>query len=303
MNCIIVGYGSIGQRHARVLKQLGCEVAVVSQRKIDFPKSYISLPMAVEKENPDYIIIANQTSLHYMTLSQIANQGFSGIVLIEKPLFHMNYHMPTNHFQKVYVAYNLRFHPIIQKIFSIVNNEKTLYAQIYVGQYLPNWRPNRDYRMNYSAKKNEGGGVLLDLSHELDYIRWFFGDWIRLTAVGGKYSALEIDSDDIFSLMLTMEKCPTVQMHVNYLDLIGRREITIITENYSIKADLMKQTLQINDDFSHFEQGLDDTYYLQHKAILDGDDHVLCSIDEGYAILEMIEAAEQAAKQGVWVEK
>jgi predicted dehydrogenase len=303
MNCVIVGYGSIGQRHARILKQLDCKVAVVSQRKIQFPITYSSLDIAIKQEEPNYVVIANQTNEHYYSLAELASYDFKGIVLIEKPLFHIAQDIPDNGFEKAFVAYNLRFHPIIKKIYDIVKKERTLYTQIYVGQYLPSWRPERDYRKSYSAKTNEGGGVLLDLSHELDYLHWFFGDWDRMVAMGGKFSSLEIDSDDMYSMMLTMKKCPMVQIHVNYLDRISRREITVITENYTVKADLVQQTLQINEEIEHYQIDQDYTYYMQHKAIINGETDHLCSLDEGLSVLEMIHYAEQSKRQRMWVER
>ncbi|WP_028306337.1 Gfo/Idh/MocA family protein [Desulfitibacter alkalitolerans] len=303
MNCVIVGFGSIGQRHAKILKLLGCRVAVVTHRKIQFPLTYSSLSRALSQEKPEYIIIANQTDKHYRSLVELAASGFNGIVLVEKPLFHVIQEIPDNNFKAAYVGYNLRFHHILQKIAELINKDRTLYTQVYVGQYLPKWRPGRDYSMSYSAKKDQGGGVLLDLSHELDYLRWFFGEWSSMAAMGGKYSSLQIDSDDMYSLMLVMEKCPMAQIHVNYLDLISRREITVITEKYSIKADLVQQTLRINEQLLEYKFDCDYTYYMQHKAVINGTNAPLCTLAEGLNVLEMINAAEQSAKQRKWINK
>lgn len=303
MNCIIVGYGSIGQRHARILKELDCRVAVVSRREISIQLTYSSLSRALSREKPDYIILANETYKHYDSLTQLADYGFCGIVLVEKPLFGIVKEIPNHSFKKAYVGYNLRFHPILQKISDLIKKEKVLYSQINVGQYLPNWRPEQDYRNSYSAKKNQGGGVLLDLSHELDYLGWFFEGWDSLVAIGGKYSSLQIDSDDMYSLIVTMKKCPIVQIHLNYLDRINRREVTVITENYTIKADLVQQTLQINEDVIDYQLDRDHTYYLQHKAIINGEKAHLCTLEDGLAALEMIAAIEQSSKLGKWVNK
>lgn len=303
MNCLVIGYGSIGERHARILKQINCRVAVVSQRKVDFPISYSSLHRALVQEKPDYIVVANETSKHYDSLLELSGYGFKGIILIEKPLFHIVKMIPNNSFKQGYVGYNLRFHPIIQRVLQLINKEKVLYAQVYTGQYLPNWRTNRDYRMNYSARKDEGGGVLLDLSHELDYVKLLFKDWISIAAIGGKYSSLEADSDDMYSVIIEMKKCPVVQIHLNYLDRISRREITVITENYTIKADLVKQTLQINDELIQYDINRDYTYYMQHKAIISGENDILCTYKEGLQILEMISAIEKSSKERKWINK
>jgi len=303
MNCVVVGYGSIGQRHVRILKEFNCRVAVVSQRDIPYSLRYPNLYSAFKKENPDYIVIANQTNKHYDSLVELANYGYKGSILVEKPIFDTVKSIPNNSFKQGYVGYNLRFHPILQKIFQIIKKERTLYIQIYVGQYLPDWRPEQNYRRSYSAKKAEGGGVLLDLSHELDYLQWFFGDWDRIVAIGGKYSSLQISSDDMYSLMIVMKKCPMAQIHLNYLDRINRREITIITENYSIKADLVQQRLQINDKTIKYNLNRDYTYYMQHKSIIYGRNDMLCTFDEGLKVLKMIKIIEESVKERKWINK
>lgn len=303
MNCVVVGCGSIGKRHARILKQLNYRVAVVTHGHIKYEHTYKDLSAALEQEKPEYIVISNETSEHYNTLVQLGGYGFKGIVLVEKPLFHDTKQLQANNFKRAYVGYNLRFHPIIQRISEILMNEQALFCQVYVGQYLPYWRPERDYRLSYSASKEKGGGVLRDLSHELDYLRLLFGDWESMIALGGKYSALEIDSDDMFSLMLIMNKCPMVQVHLNYLDRFSRREITVITENSSLKADLVRQTLRINDSLIDFCVDRDYTYLAQHKAVINGEDSKLCGLEDGLNVLEMIKCAEQSAMQRKWVDR
>ncbi|WP_025026504.1 Gfo/Idh/MocA family protein [Caldalkalibacillus mannanilyticus] len=303
MNCIVVGYGSIGQRHVRLLRKLGCHVAVVSKRSIPFDLTYSSLTEAIEREKPHYIILANATDEHYLTFAALTKSDYKGIVLIEKPLFHLPLVTPIHQFEQVYIGYNLRFHPMMREIYDLVQKEKNISAQVYVGQFLPEWRLDRDYRQSYSAKKDRGGGVLLDLSHELDYLQWFYGDWNRIASIGGKYSSLEIDSDDNYSLLIEMKDCPSVQLQVNYLDRIHRREINILTENYSLRADLVQQTLQINHEIRTYHLTRDDTYLLQHQAILEGKVDHACTLKEGCQILEMVTAIEMSNKQRKWIEK
>jgi Predicted dehydrogenases and related proteins len=301
MNCVVIGYGSIGQRHARILTQLGCRVAVVSRREISFSPAYRSLTDALTREKPDYVVIASETGRHYADFTELAALGFDGTVLVEKPLFHAPLKIPENRFQNAYVAYNLRFHPILRRLAELVKEEPPLCAQVYVGQYLPDWRPGRDYRENCSARRSGGGGVLYDLSHEPDYLLRLFGGWKRVAALGGRLGALNIESDDAYSLLFTAERCPAVQVHLNYLDRIGRREITLITENRSVKADLVLQTLQVNQEITPYTLNRDDTYILQHKAVLNGEHEILCTLHEGLSVLEFIRAAEQAAEQEIWV--
>ena len=135
--------------------------------------------------------------------AELAAAGYAGRVLVEKPLFGRSLSVPLNSFQSLSVAYNLRFHPLIQRLQDLLVGETVISVQAYVGQYLPDWRPDTDYRYSYSAKVAEGGGALRDLSHELDYLGWLFGAWSAVTAFGGHLSLLEIDSDDLFNFANT----------------------------------------------------------------------------------------------------
>ncbi|MCG9967993.1 Gfo/Idh/MocA family oxidoreductase [Pelotomaculum terephthalicicum JT] len=301
MRVLVIGYGSIGSKHVKVLKNLGCRVAVVSQYDIDYGIKYEHIDRAINTEKPDYIVIANKTCDHSQTLIYIAELGFQGIVLVEKPLFNSLKEPPPNNFQAIFVAYNLRFHPVMQRLYNLLKNEKILFAQAYCGQYLPLWRPQSDYRLSYSASKAAGGGVLRDLSHELDYLNWILSGWQKLTALGGHFSHLQIDSDDIFSILFEMSRCPVAAVHINYLDRVTRREILVNTDNCTIIADLANSILEINGTRDYFETDENITYRLQHQAILNGDFSCLCSIEEGLAIIEMIEAIEQSVAEKEWI--
>jgi len=301
MRCLVIGYGSIGKRHARILHTGGCEVAIVSSREIDFFPCYQRLAVALRDFQPEYIVIANRTNEHYSTLVELINSSYHGKVLVEKPLFSDCKKLPQNDLE-IFVGYNLRFHPIIQELKQLITEERILSVQIYVGQFLPAWRPDTDYRLSYSAKKELGGGVLRDLSHELDYLTWLFGGWRGLVAGGGHYSSLQIDSEDVVGMLIAAEKAPIINLQLNYLDLIGRREIIINTENKAIKADLLSNTLQVNKEYLRFNVHRDDTYFLQHQAILNEKYQNLCSLDEGMKVVEMIKAAEESIKMRKWVE-
>lgn len=303
MKCVVIGYGSIGKRHVRVLNELGHKVALVSQQKVEYDPTHKSLRQAVKTELPQYVVIANETYKHYDSICELHKIGYKGILLVEKPIIYPLRIIPINSFKYGYVGYNLRFHPILQRLKEILENERVIYTQVYVGQYLPNWRPESDYRRTYSCKRNQGGGVLLDLSHEFDYLLWFFGGWKSVVSIGGKYSNLEIDSEDLYSLLITMEKCPAVQLHLNYLDHIGRREISIITDRITVKADLVKNTLQINDDIFSFPIDRDYTYKAMHQKVLAGENDSLCIFKNGLEVLELIEATRESSIKRKWVIK
>lgn len=301
MKALVVGYGSIGSRHARLLNEMRFEVRTVSGREIDQYEHYKTIGDALADYSPDYVVIANETERHYNSLATLAACNYKGLVLVEKPLFGQPIDTPVNEFKGLYVGYNLRFHPVMQKLRVLLTGERIISFQVYVGQYLPHWRPHNDYRQSYSASKALGGGVLRDLSHELDYTNWLLGGWERLTALGGHYSQLDIDSDDVFSILATTRKCPVVSLQLNYLDRLSRREILINTDRHTIKADLVNAALTIDDRPESHNITRDFTYTAQHTAVTGGDTILTCSAQDGTAVLRMIEAAEKAVTTKGWV--
>lgn len=303
MKALVVGFGSIGARHARILDELGCRTSVVSRRNIDFPNVYSSLDEAFAAEAPEIVVVANETSAHIDTVEALIKLDYKNSLLVEKPLFSNCHNLESNPFRYLGVAYNLRFHPVIRRLKSLLAEEKVLSVQAYVGQHLPTWRPTVDYRTSYSASVQLGGGALRDISHELDYLAWMLGGWNQVAAVGGHFSELEIDSDDVFSLMLDTPACPVVSLQMNYLDRVGRRFLLINTVNHTIEADLVKGTVTVDREIEAFTVARDDTYREMHKAMLSGDHQVVCSLNEGMDVMRLIEAAETASKKKEWVRK
>jgi predicted dehydrogenase len=300
INVVVIGYGSIGQRHVRLLNELGHQVAVVSRRNVDYPTVYNQLETALLNEKPDYIVVANETSQHENTLMEIKSTGYDQKILVEKPLFLYSGATPIN-LSSLYVGYNLRFHPLIQALYERLKGTRILSVQAYVGQYLPTWRPGTDYSKSYSAFAEKGGGVLRDLSHELDYLQFLFGDWQEMMAFGGKLSDLVINSDDHFSFMYKTKKVQLVTLQMNYLDFITQRFVIINTNEKTYKADFINNTLQINEKVIKFNVERDDTYIAQHRAVLNGEKEFLCSYNDGLNVVKMIEKAEKASKEKVWV--
>ncbi len=298
---IVVGYGSIGQRHARVLRELGCEVAVVSRRPVDHKPLFATLAEALSALPADYVVVANETSAHASAVEDLLANRYAGRLLIEKPLGAMPAALFNAPFQLAAVGYNLRFHPVMAALAQAIAGERLIAMQAYCGQYLPDWRPGTDYRKSYSADPARGGGVLRDLSHELDYLLWLGGAWRRVAGVGGHLSSLEIRSDDCWALLLELERCPTVSVQINYLDRPGRRQVIVNTVDHTYSADLIRGTLARDGREQAFEVAADHTYRAQHRAILAGDASRLCSLAQGHRIMQLIAASEQAAAQGHWV--
>ncbi len=303
MNCLIIGYGSIGIRHAAILSEMGHNVHIVSKRNVkDFPCNK-TIREALEEKYIDYVIISNKTCNHYKSFMELIDSGYSGKILVEKPVFSEIHSIPDIKSDNIFVAYNLRFHPVIQKLHGLLQDKIIYSIHAYSGQYLPNWRPGTDYTKCYSAFREQGGGVLRDLSHELDYINWIAGDWKRVATIGGKLSDLQIDSDDVFALLLEMENCPVACILLNYLDQKTRREIVVNLKDKSIKADLIDNTLEINGEIINFTADINLTYRLQHETILTENYDSVCTLDQGMEVLKLIHAAEVAADKQVWINR
>ena len=158
VTALVVGFGSIGQRHVGILRRMGISVKIFSRRRIPNEQNFPNLEKAINETQPEYLIIANETSEHFSALKVALAMNIPNI-LIEKPIFSCleNFKNPGN--CNIRVAYNLRFHPLLERIRNEISNQSILSVQVYVGQYLPNWRSQRKYYKSYSVSKKLGGGV------------------------------------------------------------------------------------------------------------------------------------------------
>ena len=303
MKALVVGFGSIGARHARLLDKLGHGVSVVSHHGTSAYSCYKDLKVALKDDAPDYVVIASPTTKHHQQVCQLAEYGFLGTVLVEKPLFHRFNEIPRHEFRNLFVAYNFRFHPILEKLKTLLIGQSILTVHAYAGQYLPDWRPGQQYHQCYSVSKNAGGGVLRDLSHELDYVTWLLGGWNQVTAIGGHYSHLKGDSEDAVGLLLKTPLCPMVMIHLNYLDRGLRRELIINTDEHTYKVDFVKGVLFVDEESTLYRIERDDTYREQHIVALRGNDSRLCSATQALEVVSLIESAEQAIQNNTWVVK
>ncbi|MBU4378109.1 MAG: Gfo/Idh/MocA family oxidoreductase [Proteobacteria bacterium] len=301
MRSLIIGYGSIGARHARLLAEMGHEVRCVTRNpQCPFPV-FTDLADALDGNMPGLTVISTPTADHHDTLRALLAHGFSGRILVEKPLFdHVPATLPpaTGH---IFAAYNLRLHPLVQEAARLLTDRPIFSARFFVGQYLPDWRPGTDYTAGYSARRDQGGGVLRDLSHELDLALHLLGPWRRVAAIGGHFSDLAIDSDDVFDLLLETSRCPSVSIHLDYLNRTARRGFEINAQELSIHADFITGRLEAEGQAKVFDLDRDATYRAQLAALTSGETARLCSFEQGLAVLGLIEAAERAATQGQWV--
>jgi predicted dehydrogenase len=302
-SALVVGRGVIGTRHLRVLAALGLRVGMVSRR----PRAgdFDSLQAGLAALDPGYVVVATETADHGRVLDALAGLGFAGRVLVEKPLFAFPRPLPVHRFARLGIGYDLRFDPGLRALRRRLQGERVLSAQLYAGQYLPDWRPDEDYRRFYSCRAAAGGGMLRDLSHELDYAGWLFGDWRRLAALGGHWSELEMDADDVFVLLAAFEGCPAATIQLNGLDRTGRRTLLVNTAAHTFALDFGAGTLTCDrEPVAVFAREPDQPWHDLHRAMLEnppGSDDGVCGPDEALRVMAMIAAAEQAGQAGCWV--
>jgi len=278
MNVLIIGYGSIAKKHHAALQLIHREIKVyalrsqISQNQIDGVVSIFSW-----EEIPtdlDFIIIANPTSEHAKTLIKAAKFGVP-IFLEKPPLFDLSEIEATtkavlDNSNITYCAFPLRFHPIINWLKTNIDPSEVLEFSAYCGSYLPDWRPTEDYRKNYSAIEKLGGGVHLDLIHELDYVKWLFGAPKFLKGFTNKISDLEIDSKDTALYYLEYEsKVGTIKL--NYFRKEAKRTIELVTKKHTLTADLIRNTVTNSEGEIIFDGNYENKnlYQLQMEYFLE----------------------------------
>ncbi|MCK9602769.1 MAG: Gfo/Idh/MocA family oxidoreductase [Candidatus Omnitrophica bacterium] len=310
--CLVVGFGSAGARHTRNAESLGYEVALVTSQKVKKHKCYFDIAKAIAMEKPKFAVIASPTYKHVKELRQCILHNVPA--LVEKPLAinHSEFRnkigtdsIKTGNYR---VGYCLRYHPMILDLKRRISSLGPLYnANIVFGQYLPIWRPWRDYRKSYSASFKKGGGVLLDSSHEIDLITYLFGPVKKLVAVSKKVSSLKIDSDDICLLICQMRSGGFVQVTLDYLNRIPERRIVINAKKGSVHLDLIrgKWCSQVGSAVKNipysvernklFLQELDDFINRPKRCLLP-------DLKESEVTLRIIEAVRKSAQKGKWIE-
>ncbi len=296
MNILIVGFGSIGQRHARILDSPSNIISLVTRRTDTPYQTFASIPDALASRAFDYVLICNETHNHQFSLSDLEQLKYAGPVFIEKPIFSCLPHKSFRPPFRVCVGYVLRFHPLIASVKSILAGSVVYSAYSYCGQYLPDWRPNRDYRNSYSAHA-EGGGVLLDLSHEIDYIQFLFGGLTLHSSVVAKLSPLEIEAEDTVSFLASTPLCPHVSVGLNYLDSVRQRFLVVHGSFGSIKADFVSNTLLHNQSLTSYEVNMDELFFLQHSNFLkpSGNPQIYCDLADSMNVLSFVEKVKQAS--------
>jgi CMP-N,N'-diacetyllegionaminic acid synthase len=299
LKVLIIGYGSIGKRHEEVLNKLNIvsSIEIVSKQNLTEKTCFKDLYTVAHLDEYDYFVIASETFKHFEQLKYLEENLREKIIFCEKPLFgsKMDLDIIKN---RVAVGYVLRFHPLLQKLKKLVENEKVLSVHINTGQYLPTWRQNSDYTKSYSAHKNQGGGVLLDLSHEIDYVQWIFGRIVELRSYQAKISSLDIDSDDLTTFIGKTHDGIIVNISIDYISKIIRRSMIVDTDEASYELDFVANTLLrinqhgIKDMYNSPKLERNDLYISMHQSILNhiGD---FCTYNEAKNVMKTISTIQE----------
>ena len=307
MRALVIGYGSIGKRHYDVLSEiLGKEnVYVVTRRECGLENSFTGLKYIDDMNQYDYFIIASKTIEHYDDLIFINSIVKNKKILVEKPLYETT-KSKIELFNKVLVAYNLRFHPLVIELKKRIKNKKIISARFYAGQYLPNWRPGIDYRESYSAKKEEGGGILLDYSHDIDLVNYLLGEITNLEAVNGKVSKLEITSDDYLSMIGKTENNTYFTLSLDSISKMQQRTMQIHLEDETIEIDLINNILvskkidEEKKDYELKEYQRNTSFENMHKLVLESNLSEVATFEDGLKLSKIFEEIISNSKLKDW---
>lgn len=251
---LVVGAGSAGRRHARLLHERGFPVyltdpappadVVDGVRVVDYRDNVVG-------EFP-VVVIASPNSVHEVQARQALDAGAR--VLVEKPMALRTSgarRLADGRADRVMVAYNLRTHPPVERFMELVLGGAAghiLTTALWFGSYLPGWRPGVDYRQTYSARADLGGGVLLDAIHELDLAVWLLGRRIDIRgAMLRKVSGLEIDVEDVVVAVGEVEGGATLSLSLDYLSQSYRRGLEVVGSNATVRLDWATSTISVAD--------------------------------------------------------
>jgi len=252
MRFLIAGLGSIGRRHFRNLNALGeKDIVLLRTRKATLPDDELAgypvetnLGEALKKHKPDAVVVANPTSMHLDVAIPAAEAGCH--ILLEKPISHSLERLDVlkktseESGSKILVGFQFRYHPTLNKARELIQSGtlgKLLTVHAHWGEYLPQWHPWEDYRQSYAARADLGGGVIVTLTHPLDYLRYLLGDVESLWSFNGHISPLEVDVEDVAEIGLKFANGAAGGVHVNYFQRPPVHRLEIVGANGTLRWD------------------------------------------------------------------
>jgi len=251
MKVIFFGLGSIGLRHAKLLKKHFRHDLFALRSNPKQSKNRLGIQELFSWEEIDHVrpnvaFITNPTFLHIETAIRCARKGMH--LFIEKPLDSqtksLNRFLKIVNQQKIstYVAYVLRFHPVILELRKHIERNRMLHLRVQTTSLLHHWRPLSNTKKSYSAHKKKGGGVILDLSHELDYVQFLIGNLKNFKGQKARRSDITADSEDYADILVQSQKGPA-NIHINFACQRHQRIVQVDFRKKAIVGDLIKNTI------------------------------------------------------------
>jgi predicted dehydrogenase len=272
ISALVIGCGSIGERHAQNLAQLGVEIELYDSDttrmeelsgRYDVPK-YDSLNNALQA-SPDLAFICTPHDSHVSLAREVLKRKCD--IFIEKPisnrkqeavdLIHTVQESDIVHM----IGCNYRFHPAIATVKNHLERKdigEVYSANINLGSYLPDWHPWEDHKQMYSAKPGVGG-VLLDNIHAINFANWFFGEAKSIMAYVGYDSSLGIPTEDRANMVVEYDEGILCTIMIDYLNRPSLFSGHIIGELGSIRWGPTHESVQIYDPES--QSWIDSTGY------------------------------------------
>jgi predicted dehydrogenase len=322
MRLLVVGAGSIGMRHTRNAIELGHRVTLWDEdpERRDSAKRELGMELAASLEGgleqrPDGVIVCTPPSTHVTLARRALDVGAH--VFVEKPLAHSSdgvedlLDSARRAGRVLAVGFNLRFLPSLRRVKALLDSKRigTVFsARAEFGFYLPAWRPGRDYRENYGVRASEGGGILLDAIHELDYLGWLFGEPREVFCAAGHVSSLAGNTEDLAEVTIQFECGVLAQVHLDYLRRAYRRDLEVIGEDGVILWDYAARSVQVlgpTPEPPEIHDGPNEVMYVEEMRhfvrCIEGRDEVLVDGREALRSLRMVEASKVSSAERRWV--
>lgn len=327
MKFLVVGCGSIGQRHICNLKSMTNNHSIDifdENKKIATSVALNSKVNLVDKDairtkSYDCVFICTPPSNHVDTALEALSSGSN--IFIEKPLSSNFFNVKklqnivTKNNLLVFVGYNFRFNKGINTIKNMISEKKfgnILYASAYFGQYLPDWRPHQDYKKSYTANKKLGGGIILDDSHEINYLVWLLGKPESIISNYVFTNFLSTNTEGIADVILKFSNKVLGHIHMDYVRREYKRTLELVCERGIIEWSLSKSEIDMYDamDKKHSKLKLygdvNDMYVQEIKHVLDcikrKKRSKIIDLDDGVYTLELSDYIRKAGLSGKRIE-
>ncbi len=320
LSFLIVGLGSVGRRHLDNLRDLGIDDISVYRSGNGDDNVALTSDLRVEKDldealacRPDAVVVANPTAHHLPAALAAAEAGCH--LFIEKPVSHelegidaLSRTVALNDLV-VLVGYQFRFHPCLKKIRFWIDSGaigKPLLADAHWGEYLPAWQPWRDYRTSYSARRSLGGGVVLTLSHPVDYLRWLLGEVVSVSAEVECQSGLDIDVEDTACVNLRFANGAIGNVSLDYVQRPASHSLRIVGREGVIQWDNQSGIARLDAERGEqclppvsFERNTMFVSEMRHfLGCISGREESICNIEDGAQTLRICLAAVESARRG-----